>query len=458
MVFLIRRLTGLLGLACLLTPPAFALDGVMSLQAVLIKNEELPVDLPACLELVRTQNLAVGEQRAAEQVAHGLMRQAQVAFLPSLGASYNQNRFQGAVQVFGGNTVNIYRTSYIPLADVSLEIRPSQVFTLLAARRDWSARRLRLQGTLQQELARAAEDYYAFLESQAQLQNDRQALLEAEEQVRRNQARYNTGVGTKLDLVQAETQRARVERALIATENTVAQREQALLARLNLNPSIHLTPLDATPLKQDLVSPGLTSEDLLTQARAEHPVLKQLLEERNALRSAQQAARWDGLPTVTLRASISGVGPGVQDLNLTRFGAITAEMNLLENMGGAVYYRQKTAGALADQKEMERLSRIRQLESQTIEALMDSRTFAATIQTAQKEVALAEEAFRLADGRYQAGVEPYLAVITAQTALNTARNGLARAIYNYNRAQVRLVETLGVVSPQTLLKGWTPHG
>src|SRR5262249_56084339 len=65
------------------------------------------------------------------------------------------------------------------------------------------------------------------------------------------------------------------------------------------------------------------------------------------------------------------------------------------------------------------------------------------IQAAQKAVESAQENFRLAQGRFDAGVGTILELTDAQLALTQAQNTEAQALADYRIAVVRLERALG---------------
>jgi outer membrane protein TolC len=110
---------------------------------------------------------------------------------------------------------------------------------------------------------------------------------------------------------------------------------------------------------------------------------------------------------------------------------------------------------LIQQKEVEQKNMLRSIEQQVVDAYVDSENYSKAIDVAQEAVAYAEESYRLADGRYKAGLGINLDILNAETSLYDARTKLIQAYLNYNQSEVQLLQALGEISPDTLLQGFT---
>jgi outer membrane protein TolC len=88
-----------------------------------------------------------------------------------------------------------------------------------------------------------------------------------------------------------------------------------------------------------------------------------------------------------------------------------------------------------------------------INSFLDNRAGAKSIFTAQEQLDVAEEAYRLSFGRYKAGLGINVDLLNAQSQLALARGRMVRAIFDFNESQVRLLQALGEVSPTHILNG-----
>lgn len=435
--------------------PAESQAAPVNLQASVVKMNNYPIDLKTVLQLISEQNLPIAQSEKNTEIVRSRLRQRQVALLPNIDASYTQSRLEGGQQVFGGEVFTVIRETVQPQATASWTLYPGgrNLFEMLAARQRDKAAQNQLQETIQEQLARATEEYYRLLGAYQQKQVVLKSVAQAQAQVDLNQALVDAGRGIPLDLSRAQTNLAQQKTALLQAENTIMLAEQTLLNRLNLDPIIHLVPVMDDARQLALLPEQIDVRELIQEALLENPALHTLDQEIKALTHDYRAVRSDLLPSVTLRSYVNGTGPEWGELRRTEFRGLTINMNLLENLGLQVPFRMQEAKKIIAQKQLERQTVVRNIETQVMTAYLNSANLRSQVQAAQQEVRSAEESYDLAVGRFQAGYGINLDVLDAETALTTARSNLVQAVLDYNQAQVQLVEALGKISPMALLNG-----
>ncbi|MBX2859729.1 MAG: TolC family protein [Vampirovibrio sp.] len=431
---------------------------IVHLKGILTKTEAYPVDLPSVLKLVDEQNLLVQRSRFIKRRDKNRLYKSIASSLPDITGSFTQSRFRGAIQVFGGQTIDVIRPTIQSQLGASWTIHPGgkRIYEMLAARRRVKAAKLQVYETRQAQMARAAEEYYTLVEAYLNQEAALKSLEEAEAQKALNKARLTVGVGTKLDLIRAEAQAAERELDLLQAENQIALAEQALLRRLNLDTSIQLEPLDADAVKHRLVDDTTSPDELMKVAVTSHPSLERLRQELKAASSDYKAVRSDILPSINLSTVVSRTGPQYNETFYGRFAGVTATTNLLEGLGMAVPARMWEKRRDRDIKQTELEEQLRTVQTAVVNGLLNSKTFNRSIDVTQKQYDAANEGFRLAVGRYKAGVGIQLDVLNAQTDLIAARSALIQATQNFNRAQVQLLEAIGRISLETLTQGLPP--
>lgn len=425
------------------------------LTVFLEKTETYPIDLPTVLELVEDQNLTISAARWGEKLAQSQYRLSMSDLLPDITLTHDQNRFQGAVQIFGGDTIPILRSTVRPQITASWTVHPfgrDVLRTLAAKRREGMAKSL-LEGTHQTQLARAAEEYYAFLVAHHQVEASRKGVEVAQEQVRLNQARFEVGIGTKLELMQSRTFQAEQQRALINAENQQAMAEQTLLNRLNLDPLVRLAPADWTLTPKTLAPADWPIPAMTAMAFENHPEKKKMETELKALGLDLKAEWADFLPSVTLQSYMNWTGPRTQDLALSRYGGLTVQLNLLENLGTKHPLLVQEKKREIAQKLVELAQLKRDIERNVLNAVLTSHAAEASVEVARTGVETSQESQRLSVGRFRVGLSTNLDVIENDRAYANALQTLNQEIDHYNQAQVRLLEALGRVSAQTLVNG-----
>ena len=266
-------------------------------------------------------------------------------------------------------------------------------------------------------------------------------------------ARFNAGVNTKLEVLEAETQLAR-DRNLLATN--LGQQE---LRRRNLAVVLdlpqHVTPTAASPSRPlGLWQPSL--QDSIVAAFNYREELDQLIldisvnnSRANASLAAVQpvlsfvnsttASRTQGQTNQPLTTSID---QGDFSYGVDNSSALTATWRLFD--GGrarAEYRRSKQA---ADQSRFDFALIRDQIRFQVEQSFLGLRTAVQNIGTTASEVLSSRESLRLAQLRVQAGVTTQREVVNTQRDLTQAELKYARAIRDYNTNLAQLQRRTGL--------------
>lgn len=465
-------------------PPAATLADIkpIELRASTIKTNNYPVNLSAVLKLVEDQNLLIAQSRKTTEIQQNRLRQQQVSLLPNITASYSENwqigqqRFISGSQggfVSGssgssggsgsgssggsrrssssGGTQQFVQTQL----GASWTLYPGgrNIYQILAAKRRKVSSDFSLKETYQEQLAQAAQDYYKLLAAYQQKGVVIRSIVDAQEQVKLNQAKVKVGKGIPLDLSRAKTTFAQQQSNLVQAESALLQAEQTLLNRLNLDPTIHLVPNEMDALKKPLVPETLSAETLIGHALKTHPAIHSGEEELKALGYDYKTVRSDLIPSITLQTYVRGSGTELTDLQRSTSSGLSINANLLQNMGLMVPLQMQEKKKLIQQKVLAQQALVRDVESQVMIAFLNSENYESAMDAATQAVASAQDSYDLAVGRFQAGYGINVDVLDAQAQLATARSTLAQAVLNYNQAQVQLVQALGMANPGALIQG-----
>nr|WP_255618198.1 TolC family protein [Synechococcus sp. MU1625] len=260
-------------------------------------------------------------------------------------------------------------------------------------------------------------------------------------------ARYNAGVNTKLEVLEAETQLAR-DRNLLTTrlgEQSVSRRRLASLLDLPQD----VTPTAATPARPlGLWEPSL--EESIVAAYNYREELDQLIldisinnSQANAsLAAVQPVLSFVNSTTTTRTQGQTGQTSNDIDTGDFTYGfqnstALTATWRLFD--GGrarAEYRRSKQA---ADESRFNFADTRDQIRLEVEESFVGLRTAIQSIETTSSEVVSSRESLRLSQLRVQAGVSTQREVVNNQRDLTNAELRYAGAIreYNTNLAQLR---------------------
>ena len=266
-------------------------------------------------------------------------------------------------------------------------------------------------------------------------------------------ARFNAGVNTKLDVLEAETQLAR-DRNILTTNRRDQETQRRNLARVLGLPQ-DVTPTAATParplglweptLQESIVAAYNYSEELdqlildisinNSQANASLAAVQPVVRFVNST----SASRTEGQNGQTSRSDID-MGDftyGVQNST-----ALTASWRLFDGGRARAEYRRSKQAA-----EESRLNFARtrdQIRLQVERSFLGLRAAIQNIDTTATEVLSSQESLRLSQLRVQAGVGVQREVVNSQRDLTQAELKYARALNDYYTNLVTLQRRTGL--------------
>lgn len=392
------------------------------------------LSLEDALQLALDNNPDIDIARLTAESAFEAVREARAEYTPQL---LTQSQYQ------------ISRPSSLISADndlLLLTIRASYTFFDAGAREarnriadaNLDIARTDLERIIQTVRLAVAEAYYNLQRADAQVQIATAAVENSEANLRDAEAQFRAGIGTRFEVLQAETTLATDRQDLLRAENDQRLARRLLAELLNFE-----TPTDA--LAVDEIEPTQAWEKSLEDTILEAFQKREELEvQRQTFERAQQNVQ---LALSSRRPTIDGfVEYDVSNTfsePLSRVGFVdgyTIGFNVtwLALDGGA-------SRARAKQADVEALTAIRTFERdrnairQDVEdAFLTLSSNREQIEVAKLAVSTARESLRLARLRFQAGVGTQTDVIGQQTALTEAQANLADAVIGYNLSIVQL--------------------
>jgi outer membrane protein TolC len=261
-----------------------------------------------------------------------------------------------------------------------------------------------------------------------------QSLERADLNLRSARGFFEVGTRPKSDVARAEVDVANARVELIRARN--AER----VARAALNTAMGIA-VDTPTQVQDILFYQKTQLDprqLQAQALAQRPEYKQIRLRVAQTEAQLRRANRDFLPDVTGTGTYGGIR---NDLNEVWEIGVALTWNLFDGGNMIAQVREKRAlveSAKAQVKVTE--LNIAQEVEQTYLVVNEAEQRIAATQTA---VASAQENFRLAQGRFDAGVGTILELTDAQLFLTQAQNEEARALADYRVALAALERATG---------------
>lgn len=291
-------------------------------------------------------------------------------------------------------------------------------------------------------VAEVADEYFALREAEEQLRLARQTLAAVQESYDLNQATFDAGASSELDLRTAEGQ---VETAKIYILTYERQRAQA---------ENYLVLLVGEPLPTDLPAPrSFNDTNLLAEIPAGLPSelvqrRPDILEAEHTLKAANAnigAARAAFFPTITLTASVGSTSSQLAKL----FGSGTGVWSFAPQITVPIFTAGQNKADLDAAKVSTRIDVANYQKSiqtafrEVADALVANSSYAEEIKEQTALITAQQRRYDLANLRYRQGDDTYLNVLSAQQDLYSAQQGQIQAQYNKLASQISLYKALG---------------
>jgi outer membrane protein TolC len=396
-----------------------------------------------------------GLQAAGRDVikARGSVNESRSAFLPTLSADLTLTHLDQGVSAQLGpdpaQSITVVRqdqksatvTAALPIDAFGLIRSAASLseFQYLIARLEYNRQR----NQLVQDVTAA---YYDALRAEAFVAVTTQAETNARERLRMAEAYLNAGTGTKFDVVRAQTELANAEQNVLSARNRVSLAQAALNRLIGLD--------QATPLKLESTLPSSAAEGVpemepaLEEAYRSRP---EILQADAGIRAAEKGfvlAQRSVLPSIGLAWNLQYT-PDTGAFGRKNSWAAVARASVPIFDGGVANARKQQARAGIEAATLGRRQALDGVALDVRQAYLSFKDASDRLKVANAGLTQAEEAYRLAQVRYKAGVtmtpggSPLLEISDAQTALTQAQTNQINALYDIEIARARLMRALG---------------
>lgn len=377
---------------------------------------------------------------ASARVQAALVGVARAGWLPNLDASANATRFQ-----YDDGSYN-RRSAALTLSWLLIDFgqrsanveNAQQLLNAAAATQD---------ATVQSLFLAALQTYYTAQATQAAVISASEAERSAREAFLAADARYNVGVATPADRLQAQTALSQATLNRIRAEGDARNGLGALANALGFEAQQKVVLAELPALPAELAFQKEV-DAMIAEAQARRPDLKAAEAQLKAAEASVDLARAQGRPTVSLAA-----GPSWQNTAgvVTQGGSIGLTLNVPIFAGFDTTYRVRSAAAQADVRAAQRDRIKNQIALDVWRAYQSLTTATQSLKTSADLVASAEQSERVALGRYKAGVGTVLDLLSAQSALASARLQRIQAQLDWNVYRATLAQSMGALD-YTLLQ------
>ena len=449
----------------LAAPPSLALPDAPSQVRI---HELRPLTLEEALQLAEVNSPQL--KAAASQVdqAKSALRAAIAAWYPTVDLSarglpeyfksysYRNPDFVSPDSLTGQTNNELYGRQWRTNASLRVSwdlINPARVPQIAAARDRFERAGAAYLIALRDLRLEVQTAYFDLQEADEGVRIGQDSVKAALVSYRDARARFNAGVNTKLEVLEAETQLARDRNTLTSSLAQQNLERRNLAAVLDLPQDV--TPTAASPsrplglwepsLQESIVAAYNFREELdqlildisinNSQANASlaavHPVLS-FVNSTTAFRSEGQA----------LQTSLNGIDMGDFTYGFENSSALTANWRLFDGGSARAAYRRSKQAAEASRFNFARTRDLIRLQVE--QSFFGLRSAIQSIDTTAVEVLSSRESLRLSNLRVQAGVSVQREVVNNQRDLTQAELKYARAIKQYNVSLAQLQRRTGL--------------
>jgi outer membrane protein len=301
--------------------------------------------------------------------------------------------------------------------------------------------------TVQSLFLAALQTYYNAQATQAAVLAASEAERSAQESLSAAELRYQVGVATPADRLQAQTaaSQARLNRQRAEGDARNALGALANALGFPAQTPLQLAALPAVPAEQRFLQ---DVDAMIAAAQVRRPDLKAAEAQLQAAEASIAVVRAQGRPSLSLAAGPSWQRTDGVSSNGSSIGVV---LNVPIFSGFENTYRVRSAEAQRDNRAAQRDRLRNQITLDVWRAYQSLTTATQTLQTTRDLLASAEQSARVALGRYKAGVGNVLDLLSAQSALANARVQRIQAELDWNIYRATLAQSMGALD-QSLLQ------
>jgi outer membrane protein TolC len=305
----------------------------------------------------------------------------------------------------------------------------------------------------QEVVLNVKQSYYALLAAKKLVEVAQKTVEQTEDHLKQAEAFFRTGSKPRYDVTRAEVEVNNAKLGLINAKNGVRIRTIALNNAMGIDPGKATEIVEALPAVPALP----TLEQAQIDALKNRPDMKKTEADIEAARARVRAEQSNYLPTLSANAAYNWangsteMGPFLgtmfkDDVQNSWNAGIMLTLPLFQGglTKGRVGEARANLLALEAQREVMKQSILLEVN----QAFADLESAAARVEVMEKTLQKARENLDIAQGRYKAGVGPYIEVTDAQLSSVNSETDHIKALYDYHLAIAQLLKAMGQTSTE----------
>jgi outer membrane protein len=405
------------------------------------------------MKIALSNNLDIGIAQTRVQKSHSNYLGSIGKFLPDITTGYSYNYLKGDLNMpFGQSGPTKLDTPFI-IASAGFKYHGyrggSIVFGALQHRNLYRAAKHAKTTSINDILLESARRYYRLVEAEAVMQIQIRAVDISTEQLDISKNLKLAGSATALDVFQSQTQLSQDKQDLINQQIERRRASIALSELLNLDQATDISPEDSHIRKIRLIDDRNINK-LLSLAVLHRPELKELKERSLAARKSIMVASASLQPSLTFSGTAYGIGKSAN--NLSNLNSLALGINwTLNSLGTSSISEMRTAQCDFKETKLQLKKTFNTVSKEVRNAFLEVARAERDLEESSNQVASSAEELRVAKLRYENGLVKKIDVLKAQNDFTKSLIKKARAIVNFNIAQVELLHNVGMINSDYLL-------
>jgi TolC family type I secretion outer membrane protein len=398
--------------------------------------------LKECIETGLRNQPSIRTARASVDAGLGREMQAASPYFPQVSAStgYSENHAVGGA--FGDSVSKGYTTT-LSLNQLIYDFGRSGS-SLDAAKLATRSSEQDADRVNQEVVLNVKQSYYALLAAKKLVEVAQKTIEQTQSHLRQAEAFFRAGSKPRFDVTRAEVDVNNARVGMINAKNGVRIRTIAL------NNAMGVDPGRATEIEFALpsVAAGAPSlEQAQNEALKNRPEMLKAETDREAANARVRTEESNYYPTISAAGAYNWangtqeMGPFKGEIQNSWNAGVTLTVPLFQ--GGLTKGRVSEARANLLAVEAQRDSIRQTILLEVNQAYVDLEGATARAEAMETSLKKAQENLELAQGRYEAGVGPYIEVTDAQLASVNAETDRIQALYDYYLAAARLLKATG---------------
>jgi outer membrane protein TolC len=317
----------------------------------------------------------------------------------------------------------------------------SSLRNYIASKHNFAASGLSLEDARNEVVLSVGNAYLLVIADQAKVKSAEAQVSTSKVSFDQAHQQHLAGTSPLLDELRAQVDYQTQQQTLIQAQATLDKDKLSLARVIGLPTAQAFLLTDTEPYAQlNAVDP----DTAVAEALAQRKDLQGFQEQVKGADAAKGAAKAERYPTVSATADYGDIGPNVRTSHGTGDASGTLDVPVFEE--AKIRGDEAQAQQQLEQKRAQ-LSNLRgQIAQDVRDAILDIQSAEKQVTVAQSNVQLAAEALSEAQQRYAAGVDDNLGVSQAQQQVAQADNQYIQSLYQHNVAKLSLARALGVAS------------